>query len=137
MGPNHMVADVRGVATGCQGCGFGSVRDYQLVNGLHAHTRLHAPDGQVWPVCALPVFYGRVCVLSAVHRRVRPRDTRPLTGGNRELFQDRTYIYHQPKSIHYTVELNIKDPFFSRMSNSYDVPLTQVYLKVIFELNVQ
>lgn len=116
MGPNHMAADVRSVASGCQGRGFGSVRDCQLVDGLRAHTRLHTPGGQVRPVRALPVFYGGVCALFAVQRCVHPRDSRPLTGGNRELFQDRTYIHHQLKSFHCTVELKPKDPFYQRMS---------------------
>lgn len=82
MGPDHVATDVRGLATGCQGCGFWSVCDCQLVDSLHAHTRLHTPGGQVWPVCALPVVYGGVCALSAVHCCVHPRDSRPLTGGN-------------------------------------------------------
>lgn len=86
MGPNHMVADVRGVASGCQGRGFGSVCHCELAHGVHAHTHLHTPGGQVRPVRALPVFYGGVRALSAVQRRVHPRDSQPLTGGNRELF---------------------------------------------------
>lgn len=105
MGPNHVVADVRGVATGCQGRGLGTVRDCQLVDGLHAHAHLHTHGGQVRPVRALPVFHGCVCALSAVQRGVHPRDSRPLPGRNRELFQDRTYVHHQKESLDCTVKL--------------------------------
>lgn len=97
MGPDHMAADVRGVAAGCPGRGFRTVCGCQLVDSLRAHTHLHTPGGQVRSVRALPVFHGGVCVLSAVQCRVHPRDSQPLTGGNRELFQDRTYVHHQPK----------------------------------------
>lgn len=79
--------------------------DSQLVDGLHAHSRLHTPGGQVRPVRALPVFHGGVCALSAVQRGVHPRDTRPLTGGDRELFQDRTFVHNQSESLHCTVKL--------------------------------
>lgn len=99
MGPNHLAADVRGVAAGCQGGGFWSVCHCQLADGLRAHTCLHTPGGQVRPVCALPVFYGGVCPLFAVQCRVHPRDSQTLAGGNRELFQDRTYIHYQAGSI--------------------------------------
>lgn len=100
MGPNNVAADVRGVAAGCQGRGFGSVRNCQLADGLHDHTRLHTPDGHIRPVGALPVLYGGVCDLPALQRPVHPRDPWPLTGGNRELFQDWTHIYHHPRSSH-------------------------------------
>lgn len=136
MGPNHMVADVRGVAAGCQGCGFGPVCGCQLVYRLHAHARLHTYGGQDRPVGALPVFYGGVCVVSAVQRRVYPRDPRPLAGGNRELFQDRTNVHHQPQSSHCRVELRPKDPFDQRVGSSHSVPLKQRCCKGIFEFNM-
>lgn len=107
MGPNHMAADVRGVASGCQGRGLRSVCHCQLADGLHAHICLHVPGGQLRPVCALPVFYNSVCRLSAVQRRVHPRDSQPHAGGNRELFQDRTYVYYQAESIYFTVTLKL------------------------------
>lgn len=135
MGPNHMVADVRGVAAGCQGRGFGPVRDCQLVDGLHAHSRLHTPGGQLRPVRALPVFHGGVRALSAVQRRVHPGDPRSLTGGNRELFQDGTYVHHRPESVHCTVQLKPEDPFDEKMTYPHDVPLKQGCCKVIFEFN--
>ena len=94
MGPNHMAADVRGASIGCQGQGLGSVRHCQLVDGLCAHTRLHSPGGQLRPVRTLPDFHCGVRLLPALQRRVHPRDSRPLTGGNRELFQDRTHVYN-------------------------------------------
>ena len=104
-----MVADVRGVATGCQGRGFRSVCDCQLVDSLHAHTCLHTPGGQLRPVPALPVFHSGVCVLSAVHGSVHPRDSQPLAGGNRKLFQDRTHVHNQSGSFYCTVELKLID----------------------------
>lgn len=119
MGPDHLVADVRGAAAGCQGCGLRSVCDCQLVDGLHAHERLHHPGEPVRPVRALPVVYGGVRALSAVQRRVHPRDTRPLTGGDRELFQDRTRVHHQPESFHCTVELRPKGPYYKRRNYSH------------------
>lgn len=109
MGPNHVVADVRGVTAGCQGRGFWPVCDCQLVDGLHAHTCLHTPGGQVRPVRALPVFHSGVCDLSAVHSSVHPRDSRPLAGGNRKLFQDRTHVHHQSELFYCTAELKLID----------------------------
>lgn len=136
MGPNHVVADVRGVAAGCQGRGFGPVCDCQLVDGLRAHSRLHAPGGQLRPVRALPVFHGGVRVLSAVQRRVHPRDPWPLAGGNRELFQDRSYVQHRPESLHCTVQLKPTDPFDENITYPHDIPLKQSCCKVIFEFNI-
>lgn len=104
-----MVVDVRGVAIGCQGRCFRLVCDCQLVDGLHAHSCLLTPGGQLWPVRALPVFHSGLCVLSAVHGSVHPRDSQPLAGGNRKLFQDRTHVYHQSESFYCTVELKLID----------------------------
>ena len=112
MGPDHVVADVRGAAAGCQGRGLRSVCDSQLADGLRAHASLHAHGGQARPVRALPVVHGGVCALSAVQRRVHPRDTRPLAGGDRELFQDRTYVHDQKESIHCTDKLKRKKLLF-------------------------
>lgn len=106
MGPNHLAADVRGVAAGCQGRGFRSVCHCQLVDSLYAHARLHPSGGQVRPVRALPDLHGGVCPLPAVQCCVHPRDSQSLTGGNRELFQDRTHIHYQAGSIR-TVTLKL------------------------------
>lgn len=99
MGPNHLAADVRGVAAGCQGSGVWPVCHCQLVDGLYAHTCLHSHGRQVRPVCALPAFHGGVCPLFAVQCRVHPRDSQTLAGGNRKLFQDRTHVHHQAGNI--------------------------------------
>lgn len=72
MGPDHMAADVRGAAAGCQGRCLWSVCSCQLVDSLPAHVRLHPPGGQVRPVRALPVVYDRVRALSALQRPVHP-----------------------------------------------------------------
>lgn len=100
MGPNYMAADVRGAAAGCQGCGIWSVCHSQLADGLYAHPRLHTPCGHVRPVRALPVIHSGVCRLPAVQRRLSPRDSRPLAGGDRELFQDWPDVHHQTERIH-------------------------------------
>lgn len=92
MGPDHVAAHVRGVATGCQGRGLGPVRHRQLVDGLRAHGRLHSPGGQLRPLRAVFYFHGGMRGVSALHRLVRPRDPGPISGGNRELFQG-TQIY--------------------------------------------
>lgn len=86
MGPHHVAADVRGVAAGRQGRGLGSVRRRQLGDCFPAHLRLHAPGGRVRPVRALPVVHDRVRALFALQRPVHPRDSRPIAGGDRELF---------------------------------------------------
>ena len=78
MGPDHMVANVGGIAAGNQGRGFRSVCGRQLVDGLRPHAGLRSPGGGPQPVRALPVFHRGVCVLPAVHRRVCPRDSRSI-----------------------------------------------------------
>lgn len=75
MGPDHVAADVRGAAAGRQGRGLGFVRCRQLVDGLRAHAHLHTPGGQVRPLGALPVLHRGVRPLSAVQRRLHPRDS--------------------------------------------------------------
>lgn len=95
MGPNYLAADVRSVAAGCQGRGLGPVRNRQLADGVHDHTRLHAPHGQIRPVGALPVFHGGVRDLHTLQRLVHPGDSRPLPGRNRELLQDWTHVHDQ------------------------------------------
>lgn len=80
-----MAADVRGAASGHEGRGFRPVRHRQLVNSLWSHSRLHSPGGQLRPVCAIPDLHRGVCPLHIVQRRLHPRDSQPLTGGNRDL----------------------------------------------------
>lgn len=82
MGPDHLAADVRGVASGCQGRGLGPVRNRQLADGVHGNARLLVPHGQIRPVGALPVFHGGVCDLHSLQRLVHPGDARPFPGGN-------------------------------------------------------
>lgn len=106
MGPDHMAADVRGAPAGGQGEGLGTVCDRQLADGLRPHPRLHSPGGQLRPVRPVPDVHRGVRPLLALQRRVRPRDRRTLTGGDRELFQDRTHIHHHQERFHLTVSLS-------------------------------
>lgn len=107
LGADYVVANVRGVAAGCQGRGLWSVRDGQLVDGLHADAHLHAPGAQRGPVRALPVLHRGDRAVPALHRRLHPRDTRTLAGGDRELLQDGTHVHHQAESLHRADKLNL------------------------------
>lgn len=118
MGPDHLAADVRGVAAGCQGRGLGPVRNRQLADGVHDHARLHAAHGQIRPVGALLMLHGGVCDLHALQRLVHPGDSRPFPGRNRELFQDRTHFHHQRRSFHNHQIFQIKNSVLSKLDTS-------------------
>lgn len=94
-----MVTNVRGVAAGCPGSGFGPVCNGQLVDRLHAHTRLQTPSGPEVTVRVVPVLHRGVCFLPAVQCRGHPRDSWSLAGGNRELLQDGPHLHHQTQSV--------------------------------------
>lgn len=127
MGPNHVAADVRGIATGCQGRGLRSVRNCQLVDSLPAHIHLHALGGQLWPVRTLPLVYDCVRALFALQRHMHPRDSWSLAGGDRELFSDRAHLHHQA-TFHCAAELIPQ--------GAIPVPLMQ-YLVVLGRVHVK